>query len=247
MPPPVPGVKAHYDRFLAEHYLWMAGGFAANAIKSRQFFSTHHIQPGAGGIAIDLAAGCGFQSVPLAEAGFRVTAVDFCQPLLDELRSRAPGPGIEIVTGDIMDFPLWAGKTPELVTCMGDTLTHLPDDHAVSSLIRQCHAELGPGGTLVLSFRDYTSEENGSIAIIPVRRDADRIFLCRLEYRQDSVLVTDILFSRMSGAWERSASEYAKLRISPERVREMMEQAGFRIEFVGLENGMIVFIGVKID
>lgn len=247
MPPPVPEVKAHYDRFLAEHYLWMAGGFEANAIKSRQFFSPHLIQPGAGGVAIDLGAGCGFQSVPLAEAGFRVTAVDFCRPLLDELQSRAPGPGIQIVTGDIMDFPLWAGKKPELVTCMGDTLTHLTDDHAVSSLIRQCHAELVPGGKLVLSFRDYTSEESGSVAIIPVRQDADRIFLCRLEYRPGCVLVTDILFSRRSGVWERTASEYVKLRIGPGRVREMMEQVGFRIEFVGLENGMIVFIGVKLD
>jgi 2-polyprenyl-3-methyl-5-hydroxy-6-metoxy-1,4-benzoquinol methylase len=82
MSPSVPEVKAHYERFLAEHYLWMAGGYEGNAVKSRQFFSTHHIQPGAGGIAIDPGAGSGFQSISLAEAGFRVTAMDFCRPLL---------------------------------------------------------------------------------------------------------------------------------------------------------------------
>ena len=60
-------------------------------------------------------------------------------------------------------------------------------------------------------------------------------------------MVTDILYTRKTGTWERSASDYVKLRIGPALIREMMELAGFRIEFVGLENGMIVFIGVKSD
>ena len=240
-------VKAHYDRFLAEHYLWMAGGFLENTDKNRQFFSAHHIQSRSSGVAIDLGAGCGFQSIPLAEAGFRVTAVDFCQPLLDELSHRAPASGIEAIAGDILDFRLWSGRRPELITCMGDTLTHLPDHESVLNLIRQCHTELVPGGRLILSFRDYSGEVEGNIAIIPVRRDTGRIFLCRLEYRPDRVLVTDILFSRMSGAWERSASEYAKLRLAPARVSEMMGEAWFRIDLMTAENGMIIFIGVKSD
>ncbi|MDD1693768.1 MAG: methyltransferase domain-containing protein [Methanoregula sp.] len=245
MQPHIPEPKAHYDRFLAEHYLWMAGGFYENAARSRQFFSAHHIRPVSGGTAIDLGAGCGFQSVPLVEAGFRVTAVDFCEPLLEEIRERVPDHAMEIVTGDILDFPLWAGKKPELITCMGDTLTHLPDIEALSSLLRQCYSELMPGGKLVLSLRDYSLAETGSVAIIPVRHDADRIFLCRLEYLPDNVMVTDILYTRKTGTWERTASAYVKLRISPLQVREMMEQDGFRIDLMATENGMIVFIGTK--
>jgi SAM-dependent methyltransferase len=240
-------VKTHYDRFLARHYLWMAGGFERNAAANRQFFSTHQIRPRTGGIAIDLGAGCGFQSIPLKEAGFRVTAVDFCQPMLDELRLLAPVTGIVTITGDVMDFPVWAGRTPELITCMGDTLTHLPDRAAVTDLLRQCHAELVPGGKLIVSLRDYSAELDGTVAIIPVRRDDHRIFLCRLEYLQDQVRVTDIVYSNGSGRWERFAGEYAKLRLAPALIRGMIERAGFRIEFAGLENRMVVFIGVKAE
>lgn len=240
-----PAVKSHYDRFLAGLYLWMAGEFEANAARNRSFFTAHRIAHDSSGIAIDLGAGCGFASIPLAEAGFRVTAVDFCQPLLDVLRCRAPPAAIETVTGDMLDFPLWAGKKPELIICTGDTLTHLPDHDSVSRVVRQCHAELAPGGKLVLSFRDYSCEEKGSITIIPVRRDADRIFLCRLEYSADMVMVTDILYSRTAGSWERSASDYARLRIAPGRVREMMEQTGFRIDLLEPQNGMVVIIGIK--
>ncbi|MCK9630936.1 MAG: class I SAM-dependent methyltransferase [Methanoregula sp.] len=245
MPPPVPEAKAHYDRFLAGHYLWMAGGFDANTVRSRQFFSAHRILPIFSGTAIDLGAGCGFASIPLAETGFHVTAVDICQPLLDELRGRIPGPGIEMIAGDLLDFPIWTGRRPELITCMGDTLTHLPDLDSVCRLIRQCHVELMPGGKLILSFRDYSGEPDGSVVIVPVRKDGKRIFLCRLEYLREHVRVTDIIYSQLSGKWKRSASEYAKLRLAPALVREMMEQAGFRIEFIGPENGMIGLIGIN--
>ncbi|MDD4138359.1 MAG: class I SAM-dependent methyltransferase [Methanoregula sp.] len=237
--------KIHYDRFLAEYYPWMAGGFEENTARNSRFFLAYHIRPASRAVAIDLGAGSGFQAIPLAEAGFRVTAVDFCQPLLDELRFRAPSAGVETISGDIMNFPLWTGRRPELITCMGDTLTHLPDRDAVQSLIRQCHAELIPGGKFVLSLRDYSADPVGSVVIVPVQRDGDRIFLCRLEYRPDHVLVTDIVYSRRLGQWERSASNYVKLRLAPAQVREMMKQAGFRIEFMAPENGLVAFIGIN--
>ena len=245
MRPATLSAKRHYDRFLAGYYLWMAGGFEGNAERNRQFISAHQIRPGHRGIAIDLGAGCGFQSVPLEEAGFRVTAVDFCRPLLDEIWRQVPSSGIETIAGDLMDFPLWAGRRPELIVCMGDTLTHLPDCDAVQSLIRQCHAELIPGGKLVLSLRDYSGDPDEPMTIISVRRDDNRIFLCRLEYLREHVRVTDIVYSRLSGKWERSASEYAKLRLGPAQVREMMERAGFGIDYIGTENRMVVIIAVK--
>jgi 2-polyprenyl-3-methyl-5-hydroxy-6-metoxy-1,4-benzoquinol methylase len=199
------------------------------------------------GVAIDLGAGCGFQSVPLAEAGFKVTAVDFCQPLLDEILVRAPAAGIATVTGDLMHFTVWAGHTPELITCMGDTLTHLPNNDSVCDLIRKCHAELVPGGKLILSLRDYSGEPAGTVRVVPVQRDGLRIFLCRLEYLQNHIRVTDILYSRISGRWVRSAGEYAKLRLAQDHVREMMEETGFRIECMAIEHGMNMLIGVKPD
>jgi hypothetical protein len=245
MQPGIPETKSHYDRFLAEQYLWMAGGFEVNAAKNRQFFSVHHIRPRSRGLAIDLGAGCGFQSIPLAQEGFRVTAVDFSRPMLYELRERGPDDSIDTVAGDILDFPLWAGRMPELITCMGDTLTHLPDHNTVRSLIWQCHAELETGGKLILSFRDYSGEPEGSVAIIPVRSDAGRRFVCRLAYHTDCVTVTDILFSRSSGSWERSVGTYTKLKIDPVRIRDLMEQAGFRVDRMSTENGMVTFIAVK--
>lgn len=245
MTSPAHRVKEHYDRFLAREYAWMAGGFAANGEKSRAFLAGQGIRPSGTGQAIDLGAGCGFVTIPLLNAGFCVTAVDFCEPLLEELRLHAASPDVRTIAGDIMDFPLWAGKNPELIVCMGDTLTHLPDTDAVVRLIRQCHEELAPGGRLVLSLRDYSREDEGSVVVIPVRRDADRIFLCRLLYSANRVGVTDILYSRGSGSWERSAGEYGKLRIAPAFLERELGRAGFRIVVNAVGDGHITTIAEK--
>ena len=121
----VRAMQEHYARFLAGHYLWMSGGFEGNAETNRLFFATHGIVPRDTRVAIDLGAGPGFQAIPLARAGFTVHAVDLCRPLLDELADRSHGLPITVHAGDILDYSLWGGFLPELIVCMGDTLTHL--------------------------------------------------------------------------------------------------------------------------
>ncbi|WP_292416915.1 bifunctional 2-polyprenyl-6-hydroxyphenol methylase/3-demethylubiquinol 3-O-methyltransferase UbiG [Methanoregula sp.] len=236
-------VREHYDRFLAGEYAWMAGGFEINLDRNRRFFHEMGIVPRSSNTALDLGAGCGFAAIPLAEAGFRVTAVDFCRPLLDELVRYAPD--IVTVEGDILDFPLWAGRNPELIICMGDTLTHLPNAGSVQDLLRQCYAELVPGGRFILALRDYSREVEGSVVVIPVQREQDRIFLCRLEYQADHVGVKDVLYSRESGSWERSYGEYRKLRIAPAFLERELEREGFRIEKNTVGEGHITMIVIK--
>ena len=239
------GAQAHYDRFLAEQYLWMSGGFDLNARKTRDFMSGHHLTPQGTRIAIDLGAGCGFQSIPLAEAGFSVLAVDFCRPLLAELQDRAGTLPVNCIAADILDFPSWIARHPELIVCMGDTLTHLPDTDVVRHLIRRCHDELEPGGKFVLTLRDYATEPEGSVVVIPVRRDDNRIFLCRLEYHADTISVTDILVARTTGQWVRTASTYTKLRIAPDDLVRMLAGAGFAISFFESGDGLITIIAER--
>jgi SAM-dependent methyltransferase len=237
--------QLHYDRFLAEQYLWMAGGFDANITRNRNFFAGQGLLPHGSRAAVDLGAGCGFQSIPLAEAGYSVAAVDFCLPLLAELKDRAGTCSIEIIPADILDFPAWAAKSPELIVCMGDTLTHLADLTEVKSLIGRCHAELEPCGRLVLSLRDYSWEPECPVTIIPVRRDAEGIFLCRLEYQRESVSVTDIMFSCKSEHWERTSSTYSKCRIAPDGLARILADAGFGIDMFESGEGVITVIAGK--
>jgi predicted RNA methylase len=237
--------RTHYDRFLARYYTWMAGGFDPVLQKNRDFFAGHAISSAFQDTVIDLGAGCGFQSIPLAEAGFRVIAVDSCRSLLEELELHAGTLPVTPIEADILDFPAWAGHNPALITCMGDTLTHLPDMKEVRKFIRECHSELMIRGNRVITFRDYSQEPDDPVVIIPVRSEPERIFLCRMEYRNDSVLVTDILYSRDYGKWERTASAYSKIRIDPVLFSRMIVEAGFSIEFFEVTKRIVTVIARK--
>ena len=54
----------------------MMGGFENAVKRNSDFFAGLDIHPTSSGVALDLGAGCGFQSIPLAEVGFFVVALD---------------------------------------------------------------------------------------------------------------------------------------------------------------------------
>lgn len=238
-------MQLHYDRFLAGHYAWMAGGFAANTEINRRFFSAQGIIPRDTRVAIDLGAGCGFQAIPLAEAGFVVHAVDLSSALLTDLAARSEDLPITTHTGNILDYSLWAGLGPGLIVCMGDTLTCLPDTGATEELVNRWHDELRPGGKCIATFRDYSAAADDEVQVIPVQRDADRIFLCRIDYGSDCVTGTDILYSRTGGRWSRTSGTYTKQRIRPRAFRQILNKAGFRIEYCSTVSGIVTIIAEK--
>jgi SAM-dependent methyltransferase len=237
--------RSHYAALLARNYAWMAGGMDPGIANNLRFLKEHAITPAGNGTAVDLGAGCGFSSIALASGGFSVVAVDFSEPMLDTLSRQTGDLPIRIIHADILEFTLWVDLHPELIACMGDTLTHLPDMSAVQDLIRHCAHELMHGGKIILSLRDYSREPEGTSAIIPVRRDPDRIFVCRLDYGKEKVRVTDILYSLEYGKWTRAAGSYPKLRIAPEVLTTIITAEGLVVLEMTGEPGMITIIAKK--
>lgn len=93
--------KEHYDNHLAHFYSWMTGDFSAKSNEPRNFLADNAIKPTSNKIAVDLGSGHGLQSIPLAEIGFQVIAVDFNKQLLDELKANAGDLNITNVHQDI--------------------------------------------------------------------------------------------------------------------------------------------------
>jgi SAM-dependent methyltransferase len=222
--------REHYDRHLAAIYSWMAGGMEARLEANRQFFEACGVKTLAPGMAADLGCGSGFQSIPLAESGFDVLAVDECEPMLAELREHAGALPIRAVRGNLLDFGEHLGAPAKLVICMGDTLTHLESPGAAQELLARAQASLSPGGWLILTFRDYVNSElTGASRFIPVRNDETRIATVFLEYRPESVQVTDLLYERKDGRWDLRVSSYPKLRLAREQVVAWLERLDMEI------------------
>lgn len=238
--------QTHYEKLLAPVYSWMAGGFEAALERYGGFFDRHGMASERSGVALDLGAGCGFQSIPLARRGYAVTAIDMDRLLLDELKANAGALPIEVVEDDLLELGRHVAGDAELVVCMTDTLLHLDTRHDVRMLFDSVHAALMPGGRFVLTFRDLTRELVGVERFIPVRSDADRVLTCFLEYEPDSVVVHDLLYSRRpEGGWAFQSSCYRKLRLPVDWVLEQLREAGFDASESSAENGLATVLAVK--
>jgi hypothetical protein len=236
------GVKEHYDNLLAPYYAWICGGFELKLAQNRKFFRSHGIRPAQSGVAVDLGAGSGFQSIPLSQAGFKVIAIDVCRYLLMELKAHAAAPAIITVEDDLLNFTAHLAGKVELIVCMGDTLTHLQTLAEVQALVEKGCRALENNGRLILEFRDLTAELKNLDRFIPVRNDSKRIFTCFLEYEENHVKVHDIVHEKNEDQWVMKKSYYRKLRIPPQWIRECLRKSGLTIEDSETINGMLTII-----
>ena len=237
--------KEHYDLHLYKYYSWIYGGFKNKIEENLKFFKEQKIEPRDSKIVIDLGAGSGFQSIPLAMLGFNVKAIDFSRKLLAELKENSRGFDIKIIESDIMNFDYYSGFNPELIVCMGDTLTHLEDLNQVKNLITNSASLLNHNGKLILNFRDLSIELKDENRFIPVKSNNEKIFTCFLEYFPGHIKVHDIVNEKANGKWEQKISSYNKIKISEKTIRSIITENNLEIDFFDIKNGLLTLICVK--
>ncbi|SFL97089.1 class I SAM-dependent methyltransferase [Rugamonas rubra] len=223
-------VRDHYEKLLGPVYSWMVGDIDAAMSRADAELEAIGIPANGTGIAVDLGAGFGMHSVPLARRGYQVTAVDTYEPLLSELEAHAGSLPIRTVNANLLEFKSHVPQPAAVILCMGDTLTHLPDTASVEALFKAISATLVPGGLFAVTFRDYASAAlKGDGRFILVRSDENRILTCFLEYGETRVQVHDVLHERDGGQWHLRLSNYPKLRLSPEWVVTALASLGFNV------------------
>jgi SAM-dependent methyltransferase len=222
-------VKAHYELLLARHYSRAMGGFEAKTSENLALFDRLGITPRGCGRAVDLGAGSGFQSLPLAERGFTVTAVDFSPALVAELSQRTAGHNVAAVLGDMREVASLLADPVELAVCMGDTLAHLESIQAVESFLTALRSSLEPDARLVLTFRDQQRALTGMDRILSIASDDDFHFVCLLDYEEDTIFVTDIIHHRTVAGWSMEKSAYRKVRLRQPVVVGLLERTGFAV------------------
>jgi 2-polyprenyl-3-methyl-5-hydroxy-6-metoxy-1,4-benzoquinol methylase len=238
--------ETHYRTLLGPVYSWMLGDLNAAFARSAAEIGDLPL-PAGRGVAVDLGAGLGLHALALAQRGFEVVAIDSSTVLLDELRSRRGSLPIAIHQADLAEFRHIVAGQPQVIVCMGDTLTHLPAPSSVESLLVEVAAALPRGGVFATTFRDYASSElRGEQRFILVRADDARILTCFLEYQDHQVMVHDLLQEREHGRWRQTISSYPKLRLAPAWVMSKLSELGFSVNRDATPSGMARIVATKI-
>ncbi|MGJ4748317.1 class I SAM-dependent methyltransferase [Leptospira sp. SA-E8] len=230
--------ESHYQNFLAEKYSWMLGDLSAKEKDQLEFFRSFEISPQTNGIAWDLGAGSGIQSIPLEELGFQVLAIDFSEKLLFEIKIRKPDTKIRTKVADIRSRELYQGVSPEILVCMGDTITHLESENDWENTANLWSSFLSSGSKLILGYRDLSYGKPGDKNIFVVRSEGSQIFTCQLQFTQDKVQVTDIFHEKSDTGWTVSSSSYNKLILPIDDIIGTLARKNFELKRKDEKNGM---------
>lgn len=238
-------VKEHYDNHLGNFYSWYTGDFEKNKESFKSFCLQNKIIPEFSKYALDLGAGHGIQTVALAELGFELTSIDFNKHLTDELIVNSKGLPVKVVNGDFRNLSQYSYPKPGLIVCCGDTITHLETKEEITQVLVDSYDILAEKGKLLLTFRDYSAELKDTQRFIHVKSDNTRVFTCFLEYFEDKLRVTDLLYESENGQWVQKVSSYYKIRLSQQFVIESLRNYGFSILLNTVESRIIYVIAQK--
>ncbi len=231
--------QEHYSDYLAPIYAWSVGGTDKATAALARWFDTLPVK--AAGEVLDLGAGFGAASLPLAKRGWRVHAVDSSAELLEVLDQAALQQGLDITTvqGDLV-VAVDNGPTVDLILCLGDTLPHLESHTAVEALIQGIAARLNQKGYAVLSYRP-SAVLTGPQRFFQVRSDDERTLTCFIETLDEQrVAVWDLLHTHHAGQTTLQVSGYPKLRLDPHWVAALAGDAGLSVEAAPDWHGMTV-------
>ena len=132
---------------------------------------------------MDLGAGFGMHAIPLARAGARVIAIDSSEQLLGELGRLAGDLQVTIVHDDLLSFRAHVNGRADLILCMGDTITHLPEHTNVDFLIQEAAECLVPGGRFVMTVWGDVKKSPGGWMFTPFRWATD----AKIQHQADMV------------------------------------------------------------
>jgi SAM-dependent methyltransferase len=200
-----------------------------------------------GGPILELAAGSGRIAVPLAQAGYAVTAVDIDAAMLDRLRSRLAGSPaevrerVEIVEADLIDLHLPEGARFKLAILALNSLLLLGSRIAQRAALEAMSRHLEPGGLAVvdvwLAAADELARYDSRMGLEYVRSDPDTgRLVCKTasalhEPAAARVELTAIYDEGEQGASTRRWIRQDSLRlIGVDELRSMAEEAGLEVE-----------------
>lgn len=85
----------------------------------------------------------------------------------------------------------------------------------------------------------------GDSRFIPVKSDDSRILTCCLDYLDNQVLVTDLLYTKIENEWHQSISSYYKVRIGITEIIDLIQDAGLKVLYNEQVNRLTTIIAQK--
>jgi len=184
---------------------------------------------------LDIACGTGGHALALAARGLRrVTGIDLDPAMIAAARGKAAAgpfpPRFEVL--DMQRVRECFEPGFGLVYCVGNSLVHLESEAKIGALLRDCHALLAPGGTLVVQIIHYDRILAAGLTELPTLRSGGLEVRRSYRYRAGDPVVqfcTQLRVPAEEGRPERRSDNCLPLWIlTRAELERLSREAGFR-------------------
>ena len=170
---------------------------------------------------VDFGAGCGRLAVPLAELGYRITAVEPSGAMLRQLRSRSANLDIDLVASPMQEYQ--ADRPHDFALCVFTVIAYLLDEQSLAAGMASAARSLAPGGLLLLDvphpevFESFDYDSGEIIRHVEIDGEGDTVY----DYREDTALRNG------DGTTSRYQDHFRIRRWTSEEVLAALDSVGF--------------------
>lgn len=117
----------------------------------------------------DVACGIGTQALGLAQRGYEVIASDVSEQALERAQREAAARNLQIDfrIDDMLRLSTYRDQSVDVLLACDNAVPHLLSDDAIASAFRQFHRVVRPGGTCLISVRDYAATPREPLRFVP--------------------------------------------------------------------------------
>lgn len=211
-------IATHYELHGCDWYARTFGPRLLRLLEERGYAGTR---------VLDAGCGTGTLAMALTEAGYRVSGIDLSPAMLEVARAKDPERRVSWTEADVTAFDLDPDRF-DIITCVGDTLNHLPRIEDWTAAFRSFQRHLRPGGALF--FDVMTRKGLEWLDTYQITDRADRALILGFIFEPDSGRSTMKLtsFRRVEGSlYERVSDTITEWGHPLAAIFEALAEAGF--------------------
>ncbi|HET6487932.1 MAG TPA: class I SAM-dependent methyltransferase [Spirochaetia bacterium] len=230
-----------YDRMVS----W-EGRLAREDAFFRGLFDEHGVRR-----VLDAACGTGMHAIAFARQGRSAEGADLSPVMVDHARRNAAAAGVTVTftVAGFGDLAARLGGPFDAVTCLGNSLPHLPDDASLDAAFRDFARALRPGGLLVIQNRNYDRVLRERSRFMPVAARTDdegeTLFLRITDFpgpiasapasgataadarSEESIAFTIVTLKKRAGSWSQSTRTTPLRALRRATLERAARDAGF--------------------
>lgn len=198
--------------------------YGAFADYYERLFAEHSLEVG---LLLDLCCGTGSLACEMSGRGYELIAADGSADMLMCARDKAYSRGLEkpplFINQRAQELDLYG--TVDAAYSSLDSLSYVPFGD-LPEVFRRLRLFVRPGGLVVFDLRtpEFLRGMDGSVS---VDETEDIYCVWRGRYEAGALHYDMDIFAASGGGWNRYAEEHVEYPHEPERVKELLESAGF--------------------